>query len=503
MKSMKRSGKQQAGAAFAVLLAAGVTLTACGGAAEPTPGGNAASGEGGAKPTIRLLVPNNVEEFPSGSDVNNNEIVRTINEKTGFNTQWELLPKDAEAARQKLNVVMASGETPDIIIINDKTQFGSFVQQGLLTPLDSYLTDAGKDIKSTLTPEQWKSSTAADGKIYAIRTQTFNIATSGLFTRTDWLEELGVQPPKTQDEFYELLKTIKAKKPDVVPYSANLAQGLSSLGAITSMFYPPVDYTQKNGKVVYTPVEPEAKQFLAFANKLFSEGLIDKEAIVNKLDNVKEKLVSGKAAMSTIGWADAKSIGDALKGKAPNAKIGYIDIPTGSNGASGMHRSTSLTKYFIIPKFSKHPKEAIEFLNKAAAKEVIDYISFGVEGKHYEKKDGQFIATKEAESIRYRVYYNMFDTVELGIQRMEQKGFGPYFNPLVKSSKYENVVDLVPPIDVVDKKSKELSDLRDEYYLKIISGALPLSAFDDYVAKWKKAGGEDALKALNDAYSKK
>ncbi|WP_165452602.1 extracellular solute-binding protein [Paenibacillus thalictri] len=496
---MKQHRKK--GALVAAAVATAVALAGCGGGAKPADSGKAAAGGEAAKPTLKLLVPNNVEEFPQGSDVNNNEIANTIREKTGFNLQWELLPKDAEPARQKLNVVMASGETPDIIILNDKTQFGSFVQQGLLTPLDTYMNDVGKDIKATLTPEQWKSSTAADGKIYAVRTLTFNVATSGLLTRTDWFEELGIPLPKTQDEFYEALKTIKAKKPDAVPYSANLAQGLGSLAAIQSMFYPPVEYLQKNGKVVYTPAEPEAKEFLAFANKLFSEGLIDKEAVVNKLDNVKEKFVSGRAAMSTIGWADAKGIGDALKGKSANAKLGYIDIPTGKNGANGMNKATSLTKYFVIPKFSKHPKEAVDFMNKSTNKDLIDYISFGVEGKHYEKKDGQFIATKEAENIRYRVYYNMFDTVELGIQRMKQKGFAPYFDPLVKSSKYDDVVNLVPPIDAVDKKSKEFSDLRDEYFLKIITGALPMSAYDDYIAKWKKAGGEEALKALNDAYN--
>ncbi|GGA02439.1 hypothetical protein GCM10008018_55690 [Paenibacillus marchantiophytorum] len=63
----------------------------------------------------------------------------------------------------------------------------------------------------------------------------------------------------------------------------------------------------------------------------------------------------------------------------------------------------------------------MQFLNKAVSEEIINYISFGNEGKHYEKKDGKFIATKEADNIRFRVYYNMFDTVALGVQRIDQK----------------------------------------------------------------------------------
>lgn len=454
------------------------------------------------KVTLKLLVPNNVEEFPAGSDVNNNEIANTIREKTGFDVQWELLPKDGEAAKQKMNLLMASGDTPDLIIMNDKALFGSFVSQGLLTPLDQLLNDYGKDIKAVFTPEQMKSA-SADSKLYAIRTSTFSTPTNGLLVRKDVLDELGIKEPKTQDEFYEALKTIKAKKPDMIPYTANLAQGIGSLEAIASMFYPPVDYTQKDGKVVYTQTTPEAKAFLTFMNKLYNEGLLDKESVVNKSDNVKEKLVSGKAVMTTLGWAEAKPTGDAIKAKLPNANLTFIDPPVGTNGSSGMSKLSSVTKYFIIPKGSKKSKEVIQFLNKVVSKELIDYISFGVEGKHYEKKDGKYVATKEAENIRFRVYYNMFDTVELGLQRMEQKGFAPYFNPLLKVSKYENVIDLVPPVDAVDKKSKEFTDMRNEYFLKIITGAFPLSAFDEFVSKWQKSGGEDAVKALNDAYNGK
>ncbi|GGA02424.1 hypothetical protein GCM10008018_55680 [Paenibacillus marchantiophytorum] len=53
------------------------------------------------------------------------------------------------------------------------------------------------------------------------------------------------------------------------------------------------------------------------------------------------------------------------------------------------------------------------------------------------------------------------------------------------------------------KKSKELKDLRDEYFMKMITGALPLSAYDEFVSKWKQAGGEEVVKALNTAYNSK
>ncbi|TYP79392.1 extracellular solute-binding protein [Paenibacillus methanolicus] len=490
---------------LAIVLGAVTALAACSG------GGNGNSTETSSsepttkeKVTLKVLVPNNVAEFPSGKDVNNNEIANGIREKTGFNVQWELMPKDAEAKNQRLNVTMASGDTPDLIILQnpDKPLFGNFAQQGLLTPLDSLLDDSGPNIKKLMTPEQWKSA-KWEGTTYAIRTFNYSSATYGLLARKDILAELGLKEPKTQDDFYEVLKAIKAKKPDMVPYTANLAEGLTGLEAIASMFYPPVDFVQKDGKVVYTAALPEAKSFLEFASKLYGEGLIDKESVVNKTANIKEKLASGKAAMATIGWWEAQATETAAKEKFPGSQLAFIDPPTGSNGAFGMSKVSVVSKYFVIPKASKHAKEVVEFLNKATEQEIIDFISFGVEGTHYEKKDGKAVPTKEMDNIKYKVYYNMFDKVELGLQRMENAGLAPYYTPVANVAKHENVVDLVAPVPIVDQKNQELRDLRDQYFLKIITGALPLSAYDEFLDKWKKAGGEDVVKALDEAYNGK
>ncbi len=505
---MTQGYKKKLGLTMAAMLLAGTALAGCGSKSDDTNSSASSSPAASAsaapkeKVTLKVLVPNNVEEFPSGYDVNNNEIANTIREKTGFNVQWELLPRDAEAARQKMNLTMASGDTPDLLIMNDKALFGSFVQQGLLAPLDALVNEVGPDIKKIFSPEQMKSAMSS-GKLYAIRAAYFGTPNSALLTRKDVLKELGIAEPKTQDELYAALKTVKAKKPDMIPFTANLSQGISALDGILAMFVPPVDYTFKDGKVTYNPASAASKDFLAFANKLYSEGLLDKESVVNKLENVKEKFVSGKAFMTTMGWADAKTTDDALKAKIATSDLGYIDAVTGTNGSYGMAKFNSVTRYMVVPKASKKAKEVVQFLNKVSTNELIDYISFGELGKHYNKQDGKYVSTPEAEKIRFRVYYNMFDTIGLGLQRMEQKGFGPYFNPLLKSSKYENVVDLLPPVEAADKKSKEILDLKNEYFLKIITGAMPVSAFDEFVSKWQKAGGEDVAKALTDAYNAK
>jgi putative aldouronate transport system substrate-binding protein len=47
----------------------------------------------------------------------------------------------------------------------------------------------------------------------------------------------------------------------------------------------------------------------------------------------------------------------------------------------------------------------------------------------------------------------------------------------------------------------ELLKIRDEAFTAIITGAQPLSYFDEYVARWKRSGGDQLTQELNAWYS--
>lgn len=48
----------------------------------------------------------------------------------------------------------------------------------------------------------------------------------------------------------------------------------------------------------------------------------------------------------------------------------------------------------------------------------------------------------------------------------------------------------------MQKKWSTLEKLEDETFLKIITGAEDISAFDDFVAQWKQQGGDEILAEL-------
>lgn len=454
--------------------------------------------------TLRIYVPSNVEEFPAGKDLNNNEISDFIEEQTGYDIEWELQPR--EGVDQKINIMMASGDTPDLIITSSKEIYANLAQQGLLAPLDEVLEEVGTTIMANVPDETWKAVTY-EGKKYAIAVPQNQVSRQGMLVRTDWLEQLGLDIPKTVDEYYETLKAIKEQNPGgdgTIPMLGGAAENNGdAFGFIESFagaFGLGAQYVEKDGAVVHTYTQPEAKDFLTFMNKLYQEGLLDTDYPVNKEANIKEKLVGEKAAMSTIHWATAKGVVESLNEKNPDAKLEYIHPPVGPDGKYGFTKNTPVRVYMLIPRASKNVKETVDFINKYMEPDVLKTVSYGWEGTHYNEENGLIVATEEAEQIRYRIYYQIWDTEENFLNRVSLKGFSPYYDPITEYVTYTNITDYAPPLPVVEENAQTLKDLTNEYFTKIIAGALPMSAFDEYVEKWNSMGGTASLEAINEWY---
>lgn len=468
---------------------------------DSTDEGKQSPAPSGEKTKIKVYVPSNVEEFPAGTDLNKNEIVDYIAEQTGFDIEWEMQPK--ENVDQKINIMMASGETPDLIITGGKDIYSNLAQQGLLASLDDALNEFGPRIMETVPEETWKAVTY-NNSIQAIAVPQNQSATRGLLVRRDILDELGIALPKTLDEYTAALRTIKDKKPELIPYVGGAADGNgNAFGYIESFagaFGLGSRYAVEGDKVVHSNTQPYAKEFLSYMRDLYAEGILDREYPVNKNPNIQEKLVSGQAVMTTIGWADAKGVTEAFLEKNPNAKMELIHPPVGANGQFGYQKNTPVRVYMLIPKSSKKVNEVVQFINNYMNEDVLNVVSYGWEGTHYNMENDLVVATDAAEDIRYRIYYQLWDTEKNFLNRVELKGFGPYYFPISEFSTFTEITDFAPPIAEVVEHSQSLIDLTNEYFIKIISGALPLDAFDEYVNKWNTSGGEASLKAINEWY---
>jgi putative aldouronate transport system substrate-binding protein len=495
-------------------MTAGVALASCGAAPTATPepakpaapAAPAATATTAPKPTavpakkvsLTVVVPSNVESFPQGQDENNNDIIKFLREKTGYDIKWIILPTDSQ--QDKLNLLMSSNEPPDIIAYSAKTTFGQYLDQGLLAPIDDYLKDA-PELQKLVPADAW-AAVKSGGKTYAVPVpQNQNIAgTSGILARKDWLKELGLKEPVTTDEYYTVLKAFKDTK-KVIPFTqAGGDTGYDGLiGGFAGAFGVGTAWKVKDNKIVCSYIEPEAKDFLTYMNKLYTEGLLDKEYPVNKAGTVQEKMVSGQAGMASVGWANMVVWDKAFKDKNPSGDLNYIQPPKGPTGLSGFPMNAPVRMYLMVSAKSKNPKEAVNFLNMMMQPDIYYFVSYGVEGTHYQRKDGQIFLLDAYQQRRWQIYYILVDTQEAFAIRLRDKGFIPWTTQTVKMMTLDLIDQYAPPI--TDIMTFNMAPITGEYFVKFITGDMPLTKFDEFVAAWKSKGGDKALAALNKWYS--
>lgn len=309
----------------------------------------------------------------------------------------------------KLNLMFTSGEYPDIIMATegnvDAEEYG--VSQNILLPVDDladkYMPTYKKRAKDE--PQVMVGMKASDGKTYAIgrmTAQNINIY-SHYFINKTWLDKLGLQMPKTLDDLTNVLRAFKTKDPngngkaDEVPYETFFSPGAyEAVTQILPFFGVPVDnfFIDDNKKVQFAPYQAGYRAAMEWLHTLYSERLIDPEAISQDSNMVWTKLAEGNVGVFTAWRLQAMPFSDwAVKNATlmdPVSAKGYkTSLPTALEVASpGAYVTTS----------NKHLPETMRWLDAVLDTETMYTMKYGKEGIGWNKNDKGLIETNDTET---------------------------------------------------------------------------------------------------------
>ncbi|HCM26392.1 MAG TPA: sugar ABC transporter substrate-binding protein [Treponema sp.] len=226
---------------------------------------------------------------------------------------------------QKLVTAIAAGTPPDVSQVKLWWQ-PQLVEMDALEPLDPYLAKwAGKgDVFDNV----WKLTKHSDGKQYYMPLQMVILY---MYYRTDMFKELGLQPPKTRDEFLDVAKKLtrdlnKDGEPDVYGFGIRGAKGGHDWWG-TFALSSGARFFDANGKSGLTTPKAIA------ANEWFID-LYRKHKVsppTTPTDGFKEiiaNMKSGKTAMTIHHIGSAKEMDDAL-----GEKISACPVPVGTEGS--------------------------------------------------------------------------------------------------------------------------------------------------------------------------
>ena len=235
-------------------------------------------------------------------DFNEMWFFQEIEAKTGVHVDFRMM-KDADWSTQ-LNLMFAvPDEMEDMILRNgiDVEEYG--VTQGLLLPLDEYLTEEimPNYMSRINLNNAGDSIPASDGKSYYIGyliAQNVN-HNSTWYMNPELLQQVGKEVPKTIEEYTEVLRAFKAAGVKY-PYSSSISDyGAEHLWAQFSSFGVPLQMycfvtIADDGKVTYVGDLPGFRAACEWLAMLYAEGLMDPECLTQDSNIWANKVNAGE-----------------------------------------------------------------------------------------------------------------------------------------------------------------------------------------------------------------
>lgn len=264
-----------------------------------------------------------------------------------------------------LRVKMAANDMPDLFDTHGWSQlrYGEYVadqkDMDWVQFLDPALDQILKDDK---------------GKVYAF---PINQAKDGISYNVNVLDQYGVEPPKTFDEFITALEIIKEKSngevtPLWIPGGDNwtIAQIFDELATPLVITDEENSYGDQliDGSFDWSNYTPLPEKIVEMQEK----GLLNEDVLTAKFQQATELIAQNKIAFTFV----AGSLGPDATDLNPDVKVGTIPVPSFHEGDAqswiGGERHT-----IAIWKDSQHPEEARAFVDFMAQPENIKIMAEG------------------------------------------------------------------------------------------------------------------------------
>jgi putative aldouronate transport system substrate-binding protein len=341
---------------LAVLMIAGV-FVACGG------GGSTSGGQSGLDvdpatlkfPLAEKATISGLTSFPVGteSNPNNRTIFKRLEEKTNVHVDWKTIQGDQWG--DKISLEMSNIKTlPEFVFSAGfgDTDLLKYAKQGVIINVEDYIDKYMPNLKKVFeqAPEYRTMCTDENGHIWALPWieqlgyEKTAIQTIGNmpFINKWWLDDLGLEIPKTVDEFEQVLiafrdnaDKLKADfniEGDIIPMSCIIGSGNEDCRVLTNGFgegYGDPDdgrhiVVDKDGKVICAAMTEGYRKGCEWLHKLYTEDLIDKEAFTQEWATYVAKGKSGRYGVC-FSWDVANivtiTMDDLIAGK------GWVPLP--------------------------------------------------------------------------------------------------------------------------------------------------------------------------------
>lgn len=474
----------------------------------------------------------------------------------GIDIVWQEPPSGQ--AIEQFNLTIATDDMPDIMYYSWSTAYpggpDAAIADGKIVALNDYIEEYAPNFYAYLEahPDIKREITTDSGNIYcfpavytytsedsdtwqdAIDRDPYEESFIGLVIRKDLLDEAGLDIPVTLDDWYEALVAFK-EMGIKYPFSCQammltMAQSFNSAFDVT---LPLIGYDsgtsafalREDGSIMYGPAEDGYGEYLEFMNRLYSEGLLDPDFMVQDRPTVQSKILNGEVG----AWVEMMPSGlgnlrNQILAEDPDSEFYPVGVlnPVKEEGQQLRYKQGNLAytgSGAAITTSCEDIATACKVLDYAWSEEGNRILNWGIEGTSYEFVDGwpkltdQIINNDQglAPSEAFSVYRNLNGPYPMDhSQRLESKR--DY--SLAEGQVDENLASLdlwsssangtvsagLPSTTMLTEESSqyataynELSTYVAEMFSKFIMGNEPLENFDKYQENLEALGLQTVL----------
>lgn len=423
-------------------------------------GGSATSSVPEEKPTITVSIYDRGTVPASEGTVTDNRWTKWINENAPVNVEFVSVPRNTSG--EALSAMFAAGNAPDLIQEWSVSNLNTFYTQGVLMPLNDLIENSSVEYKALLEkyPSLKDLLTKEDGQMYTLGDANYAASNHYMMIRQDWLDNLGLSVPKTDEELLEVCKAFTNNDPDQNGKNDTLGMSLAAtnMGIITAMYggmgnwlynWYKEDPQSNDNTIVYH--WDHAQAYVGFEKSLYDAGTVPPDYATDTTgEQAMQDFYNGKTGIVGLnaGRPNMLNFLTNFKANNPNGKVEPIALPSTQFGNFAPAGGTFMASFGAINADCKNPEAVMAYVDWLNHPEVLKMLRYG--GDEYSQVDpntGAYVP-KDADKFKTEVSYNM-----------------DYYMP---SSKVIDPYDTVLPFDTSDPIQAEAKDLiikADKMYL--------------------------------------
>ena len=438
-----------------------------------------------AQTTLRLVSKDLLTTNPD--DVKEMEAIEAALKAQGTDVDIQIIDLPGSSYADALGVMLLSGDIPDIMYFQGGDQ--KMAEQGILEDLGPWIEQSAH-VKDALWPHNIERLANYPYLLYVYPPRAPQPV-----IRQDWLDQLGLEPPTTVEDYEALFQAIHDADldGDGTPGNTLGLTGYGNTAELDSIFNQAFGVTgswmkDASGAWVSSRVTDAEKAKIEFYAGLAAKDLFDKEFVTNTWDVKEDKFYTGKAG---VIFGSSPEVIDIYTGKMRQAhpgeeiELALLPVPSGPGGQGLAAVNVSKEERgWAISSLSENKEAAFAVLDFMASKEGQDIDRMGFEGVHHNTDASGAVTYTDQISTWYARFFNAANWTSPAplLSPTAQQALDNLKSDFTPDNAFVWPADYAADVDATEQVYRS-------WVARFVTGEVGIDQWDQFVSEYNAAGG--------------